>query len=125
MLLFVYGTLRSGQSNHRELSRARFVRASATVANYELVDLGAYPALLEGGKTAVHGELYEVTDALLAELDIFEDVPTLYERKSVALRDGRAMAYVMPPERARRAPRIATGDWRSHPAARTQPESGV
>jgi gamma-glutamylcyclotransferase (GGCT)/AIG2-like uncharacterized protein YtfP len=113
MLIFVYGTLRRGEPNHGELRHARFVSHAATLPKYELVDMGAYPALVEGGKTAVQGELYEVEDALLAHLDIFEDVPTLYERKPIAIRNGQAMAYVMRHEQTRRAARIATGDWRA------------
>jgi gamma-glutamylcyclotransferase (GGCT)/AIG2-like uncharacterized protein YtfP len=119
MLLFVYGTLRRGGSHHAELRDARFAGRARTQSRYDLVDLGGYPALLEGGTSAVSGELYEVDDALLVELDRFEEVPALYERKQVAL-DMRSLrrkkrtdveAYLMRRERAEHAPRIASGTW--------------
>lgn len=125
MLLFVYGTLRRGEPNQRQMGHARFVRAASTGPRYELVDLGGYPALLEDGDTPISGELYEVDDALLASLDRFEDVPELYERKPVVLEDGEVLcvevlAYVMPRERARGAPRIANGDWQAYRAGDTR-----
>jgi gamma-glutamylaminecyclotransferase len=111
MLLFAYGTLRRGQSNHSRLADARFVAEARTEPSFELVDLGGYPALLEGGDTAVSGELYELDAALLARLDEFEEVPQLYERKQISLGDTCAHVYVMPRDRAACAPRIQVGDW--------------
>lgn len=114
MLLFVYGTLRSGAENHAELRGARFSGRARTAPAYELIDCGEYPALVEGGADAIEGELYEVDDALLCRLDVFEDVPALYERKlvSMALDSPRSVeAYVMRRESALCAPRIASGDW--------------
>src|ERR1700759_1705080 len=114
MLLFVYGTLRQGAANHAELCGARFAGSAQTAPAYELVDLGAYPAVVEGGDTSIAGELYEVNADLMQRLDTFEDVPILYERKLVrmALDPARPVeAYVMRRERARNAARIASGDW--------------
>jgi gamma-glutamylcyclotransferase (GGCT)/AIG2-like uncharacterized protein YtfP len=120
MQLFVYGTLRRDAANHHELRDARFVGLARTAPRYELVDMGGYPALLEGGDRVVHGELYEIDDALLASLDAFEEVPDLYERKDVALdldsknpstRSATVQAYVMTRQRADRAPVVPNGDW--------------
>jgi gamma-glutamylcyclotransferase (GGCT)/AIG2-like uncharacterized protein YtfP len=111
MLLFVYGTLRRGEPNHRELGRARFVAQARTAPVYELVDLGSYPALLEGGETAVHGELYEVDESWVGHVDAFEEAPALYDRKPVRLEGDAAHAYVMRRDVAGPAPRIESGDW--------------
>jgi gamma-glutamylcyclotransferase (GGCT)/AIG2-like uncharacterized protein YtfP len=111
MMLFVYGTLRRGQANHSQLADARFVAEARTEPRFELVDLGGFPALLEGGDTAVSGELYELDGELLARLDEFEDVPQLYERKQISFDDACAHVYVMPRDRATFAPRIDLGDW--------------
>lgn len=113
MLIFVYGTLRRGEPNHRQLvdKRARYVGSARTAPRYELVDLGPYPALLEGGETSVRGELYEVDDHALEHLDDFEDVPSLYDRKVVEIPGAPASAYVMRRDMAERAPRIESGDW--------------
>jgi gamma-glutamylcyclotransferase (GGCT)/AIG2-like uncharacterized protein YtfP len=114
VLIFVYGTLLRGEANHPQLmSDAAFVRDACTEARYELVDLGGYPALLEDGHTAVSGEVYEVDDVLLEQLDVFEEVPFLYQRKPIRLADGYVDAYVMPREQAVGAPRITDGDWRN------------
>lgn len=111
--VFVYGTLLRHEPNHRLLLGARFVRAARTLPRFELVDLGDYPALVEGGGTAVHGEVYEVDDGCLAGLDALEEVPLLYERREIELSSGdRAQAYLMPRAAARGRPRIASGSWR-------------
>lgn len=113
MLIFVYGTLLRGESNHCELGAARFVADACTEPRYELVSLGHYPALLEHGTDAVRGEIFDVPDEWLGHLDLFEDVPTLYERKRVALTHGEAIGYVMRRDVAGAAPRIESGDWRA------------
>jgi gamma-glutamylaminecyclotransferase len=123
MLLFVYGTLRREAANHHELRDATFIGRARTQPKYELVDMGGFPALLEGGADAVVGEVYEIHGALLTALDAFEEVPELYERKDIAidrassttpevrLLPPRIEAYVMSRERANSAPRLPNGDW--------------
>lgn len=112
-LVFVYGTLLSGESNHRLLSRSAPAGAARTAARYELADLGGYPAMIAGGATAVCGELWEVDDDTLSRLDELEGHPGFYERQMVQLDDGRsALAYLPQPEQTRGCPRIASGDWR-------------
>lgn len=120
MLIFVYGTLRRGEPNHRELGEARFVGRARTAPVYELVDLGSFPALLEGGSTAVQGELYEVDESWVGRLDAFEEAPELYDRKPVWLEGEAALAYVMRRDVAGPAPRIPSGDWRRRSKRRNQ-----
>lgn len=122
MWLFVYGSLLRGEDNHAELSGARFVAEARTAARYTLVDLGPYPALVEGGSAAIEGELYEVGAELLAALDAFEGHPDEYLRSPVALDGGAAAeAYLLPPARAAGFPAVASGRWRAHRAARQAP----
>jgi gamma-glutamylcyclotransferase (GGCT)/AIG2-like uncharacterized protein YtfP len=93
-LLFVYGSLKRGLPNHRVLGDAEFVGECRTVARYELVTLGAYPALVARGARAIIGELYGVDSAVLARLDVFEGEE--YQRGPVELVDGRvAQAYFL------------------------------
>lgn len=111
--LFVYGSLLRGEPNHRVLEGARFVGAARTKPNFSLHDLGAYPAMVDGGTHAIVGELYEVDDLALARLDRLEGHPSYYRREAVALDDGRIVeTYVLPGDRANGAPRIEHGDWR-------------
>lgn len=112
MLLFVYGTLQRGESNHGQLAGAKFVQRASTDPEFELVDLGGFPALLEDGNTAVRGELYEVAPERLAALDAFEEVPVLYMRKSIRVGGQLAEAYVMRRDQAGGARRIDDGNWR-------------
>jgi gamma-glutamylcyclotransferase (GGCT)/AIG2-like uncharacterized protein YtfP len=94
--VFVYGTLRRGESNHAVIARARFLGTARTRPEWRRVSIGPYPALAPGGDV-IEGELYEVDAALLAALDRVEDVPRLYRRVTLTLEDGtHAEAYVQP-----------------------------
>lgn len=110
--LFVYGSLMRGQAEHRLLGAARALGGCRTAEGFALLDLGEYPALVEG-EGSVAGELYEIDDATLARLDEYEDHPTLFERVVIALDDGstavtyRGVACVRPD-----APRVPDGRWR-------------
>jgi gamma-glutamylaminecyclotransferase len=115
MKLFFYGTLLSGERHHEQLRGAPLVAAPRTEPRYTLVDLGRYPALLEGGTTSVAGEVYEVDEELLRALDRFEGVPTLYRRAALHLIGGDvAEGYLLAAPRPARADVIASGDWREH-----------
>jgi gamma-glutamylcyclotransferase (GGCT)/AIG2-like uncharacterized protein YtfP len=112
--IFVYGTLLSGEPNHRVLRGADRLRDARTAPQYSLHDLGAFPGLVCGGVTTVVGELYSVDATTLAELDRFEGTPRLYRRVAVQIADGAtAHAYVMRAEQVASRPRIASGDWRA------------
>lgn len=59
MYVFVYGTLKKGQSNHR-LIREFNCLGEATMKG-TLYDLGPFPALtLEPANDTIHGEVYDV-----------------------------------------------------------------
>jgi gamma-glutamylcyclotransferase (GGCT)/AIG2-like uncharacterized protein YtfP len=125
-LVFVYGTLMRAGANHAVLLRlgGTFAFEASTVEPRGLVDLGPYPALLpsldsSADAVRVHGEVWEIDDRALRELDAFEGCPDLYvrERVRVAPSDGseaiEAFTYVL----ARRPPRsariIPTGRYRA------------
>jgi gamma-glutamylcyclotransferase (GGCT)/AIG2-like uncharacterized protein YtfP len=84
-ILFVYGTLKRDQRNHGLMREARFLGEAVTDPRYTLLDLGPFPGMIEGGSTAVYGELYEVGPHLLARLDRHEGVPRFYVRKPILL----------------------------------------
>ena len=123
-LLFVYGTLLSGESEHARLCGAVRIGEARTEPTFQLVDLGPYPALVPDGKTAVAGEVYRVDAPKLRELDVFEEVPILFKRARVRLEDGSlADAYVMEPDQARGRRRIAQGDWRKRMTPAVRPHN--
>jgi gamma-glutamylcyclotransferase (GGCT)/AIG2-like uncharacterized protein YtfP len=118
-VLFVYGTLLSGESSHELLRSARPLGASKTAPAFDLVDLGPYPALVPGGSTSVVGELYEVSVEALSAIDVYEEHPVFFKRTTIPLEDGsQAHAYVLEPDQVRGRRRIRSGDWR----ARFRPE---
>ena len=122
-LLFVYGTLMQGEVNHALLEGQTFIGRARTVAAFELVDCGDYPALVSGGRTAVHGEIWAVDDGALDEIDELEQHPDLYRRTAIEVlpQGGVAMrmmeAYVLPAHHTQGLRRIATGDWRNSTAS--------
>jgi gamma-glutamylcyclotransferase (GGCT)/AIG2-like uncharacterized protein YtfP len=114
MKLFVYGSLLPGEAHGARLGASRPLGEASTEARYTLVDLGEYPALLEGGSTSVRGELYDVGAEVLAALDEFEGHPDEYRRVPVRLVSGESVdAYVLPRAQAPDGRVIASGDWRA------------
>ncbi len=88
-LLFVYGTLKRGCSNHPFLAGHTFVGPARTAPGYRLYDLGEYPGMVRDSadQVGVTGEVWSVASAGVAELDLFEGVDQgLYRRERVNLR---------------------------------------
>jgi gamma-glutamylaminecyclotransferase len=91
-ILFVYGSLKRGHRNHRLIADQEFLGDAVTEARYRLVDLGAYPGMIEDAAgVRVVGELWAVGDCALGELDEFECADAPYSRAAVAI-EGRAGA---------------------------------
>ncbi|SEO56454.1 gamma-glutamylcyclotransferase family protein [Aquisalimonas asiatica] len=108
--VFVYGTLRRGGSNHRLLRDARLLGAHRTDPVFAMLDVGPYPGVVNGGETAIQGEVYAVTPAQFRELDALEDYPRTYTRQRIATPWGEAWIYLYRP-RGQRLPQVPTGDW--------------
>ena len=120
--LFVYGTLMKGEHHHEVLKEASFVGLAETEPHFDLVQVDYYPALLSQGTTRIIGELYEVDDATLAQLDELEEVPHMFVREQFKLADGsEAFVYVMPRERATDAEPIPSGYFRMRTAPPKKP----
>lgn len=116
-VVFVYGSLLRGESNHFRLACSRFLGEASTVPLFDLFDMGGFPAIVEGGTLSVRGEVYAVNRDTLCLLDELEEHPVYYRRTQVALEDGSdAMAYVLPRQKARRCRSIVSGNWRERAA---------
>jgi gamma-glutamylcyclotransferase (GGCT)/AIG2-like uncharacterized protein YtfP len=114
-LVFVYGTLRRGspRAMSARFPKARFV-TEATVSG-SLFDLGAYPGfLLDDSNSVVVGEVYEVDDETLKELDDFESA-SHYWRKQVKISLGtqskKCWIYAPNPDALSGHELITSGDW--------------
>lgn len=73
-ILFFYGSLRRGGTNHRLIADQTFLGEAVTAPKYRLLDLGKYTGLIrdDANGVAIPGELWEVTECCLGELDDFE-----------------------------------------------------
>ena len=70
-LVFVYGTLRRGGSNHFRMAGAEFVSPGTITGRMYRIDW--YPGLvLDDAGDEIHGEVYSVGPDLLSALDVFE-----------------------------------------------------
>ena len=134
--VFVYGSLLRGLHNHHLLHTAKLTRAPANTvaAEFVLVDSGSgYPFALAADRarasdartpSVLLGEVYEVNDATLAQLDNLECHPDWYRRQLTDIEgDEPAWIYLMEDEAQcaairgdpTRFPAVAVpGDWRSH-----------
>lgn len=87
--VFVYGTLKRGESNHGLLLGSKYLGVVFTKpSEWTMLNLGSFPALVDSqGAFAppVQGELFLVSDAVLGSLDALEGYPDFYGRKSVAV----------------------------------------
>jgi gamma-glutamylcyclotransferase (GGCT)/AIG2-like uncharacterized protein YtfP len=127
--VFVYGTLRAGESNDIHRAAERHGIADPTLIgsghiNGRLYDFAAYPGLvLDPAAGPVHGDVYRVDDTLVPVLDEIEEVVPgvngLFraERLRVMIdMDGRAQAidcliYPVNEAAVEGLPRINGGDW--------------
>jgi len=109
--VFVYGALRRGEYFHYLLQDAVWLGNHRTPARYTLLDLGPYPGVIKGGRSAIMGELYAISKATLKRLDWLENHPREYRRERIATPFGCAWMYIYQ-RPAPRAPVVASGDWR-------------
>jgi gamma-glutamylcyclotransferase (GGCT)/AIG2-like uncharacterized protein YtfP len=122
-LVFVYGTLRRGGAGAMSIRfpSSKFI-ADAKVSG-SLYDLGAYPGLLVNeSNSLVTGEVYEVDDGILNELDDFE-ASSNYWRKQVeiSLDTHRKVCWTYEPKPEFYALRtlITSGDWIKYAKTKT------
>ena len=90
LLIFVYGTLKRGMSNHHVLEAlaATYISSDITIEKYPMFDLGhGYPYLQDtkGIGNRIEGEIYELDSSNLRTIDEFECSPTLYHRGKVTV----------------------------------------
>jgi gamma-glutamylcyclotransferase (GGCT)/AIG2-like uncharacterized protein YtfP len=96
--LFVYGSLKRGGQHHAELGGAPFLGEARTLEGYALEPLDEYLAMVRvPGAGEVPGELFEVEEELLVELDSFEGPGYARTALTVVRQNGEnvtALAYL-------------------------------
>ncbi len=85
-VLFVYGSLKQGMSEHHYLQDQHFIGPAHSTQKFTLLQLqfdgAAYPMAIESDDGAqIDGELYEVDPDTLQTIDKYEDYPDLYDRR--------------------------------------------
>jgi gamma-glutamylcyclotransferase (GGCT)/AIG2-like uncharacterized protein YtfP len=96
-LVFAYGTLKRGGSNHAFMAGQIFTGVAKTVKGFRLIHLGDYPGLVPypDDTDGVSGEVWSIDAACLARLDVLEGVNEgLYRRGRIALQPPFADAEV-------------------------------
>jgi gamma-glutamylaminecyclotransferase len=87
-LVFVYGTLKRGGSNHGYLDSQEFLGVARTPPGFRLFDLGEYPGMVPfpEDRDGVSGEIWAVDADCLARLDVLEGIAEgHYRREPVRL----------------------------------------
>ena len=87
-LIFVYGTLKRGCSNHHFLAGQEFVGEARTVRGFRLYELSGFPGMVPraGDQDGVVGEVWSVDAAALVRLDALEGLAEgMYRRERVPL----------------------------------------
>jgi gamma-glutamylaminecyclotransferase len=84
IMVFVYGTLMRNCYNHGYVKDQKYL-GEAVLPGYALYDVGSYLGIVPDEKERVLGELYEINQQCLEQLDILEDNGWLYSRRPVQL----------------------------------------
>jgi gamma-glutamylcyclotransferase (GGCT)/AIG2-like uncharacterized protein YtfP len=82
-LIFVYGTLKRGGSNHHYMAGQKFLSEALTPPGFRLYDLGGHPGMVpkSDDRDGVTGEVWSVDAACLTQLDPLEGLAEgLYRR---------------------------------------------
>jgi gamma-glutamylcyclotransferase (GGCT)/AIG2-like uncharacterized protein YtfP len=123
-LVFVYGTLRRGSARAMSIRfpNSQFIDDAQVTGS--LYDLGAYPGLLlNESSSLVIGEVYEVDDEILNQLDDIE-ASSHYWRKQVKIslgtRSRKCWIYAPNPEAFSRHTLITSGDWIEYAKTKTE-----
>ena len=99
MLIFVYGTLKKEFRNDAYLKYAQYVSVSKTKESYfEMKEytysldgkMRYFPSVCTSGSAQIAGELYDVDDQILCELDNLEEEGTLFFRQMMEFECGRS-----------------------------------
>ena len=97
--VFVYGTLKSGGAirglNQFGEGAAIVGKAKTIYPDYEMSDLGAFPGVFLNGKFHIEGEVWEVDDQVMEQLDAIEGYPDFYNRQVTHTTQGKAWMYYL------------------------------
>ena len=109
----VYGSLLKGLGNHRVLGDSEFI--GECTFQGRMFSLGAYPCVSIHGNTTIKGEMYDVSDSTLRDLDRLEGHPRFYCREVVETSRGPAWVYLINNADQQGYTKVVqSGDWRDY-----------
>jgi len=90
MNFFIYGTLKKGMRNNSVMKRlnGKYICDAETTEKYPMFDLGnGFPYIqdLAGTGEIIQGEVWELKEKAIKDLDYFEGVPTLYKKGKISV----------------------------------------
>ena len=116
-LLLAYGSLRKNYFNSWRLKYSEYLGDIKTPADYSMLDIGGYPAVLPNGETAIHCEVYKVKRSDFISIGRME-MGAGYIIKAIDTKYGKACLYVFDyPEETVGCREVADGNWKE-PAPR-------
>lgn len=102
MKVFVYGSLMKDYENHcvMEEAKGKFIsKAITSNKQFKLLSINDYYPTIDKGNYKIQGEIYEVDENGLNELDSLERYPQLYDRKEFLFDTDngqiKALIYIM------------------------------
>ena len=92
-LVFVYGTLKKGFSNHRLLEKDKFMGEAETIDQYAMYVQGIPYVNYDETVSEITGELYQVSNLSLLMIDLLEGHPSWYYRKKIHIETDKGKLY--------------------------------
>lgn len=112
MLLFTYGSLKTGQWLHEHyLMGAKYAGEYTTEPKYTMLNLGNYPGVVHNGTTSIMGEVWEIDAEALMNIDVAEGYPEFYDRELIDTEYGQAWMYFLSERYQDHYPEIKSGIW--------------
>jgi gamma-glutamylaminecyclotransferase len=116
MKIMVYGTLKKGRGNHSLLEDCPFLGKANTLPAFTMFSLGGFPGVVAKGNTSIRGEIYDVLDEVLHDLDRLEGHPRWYERKPITaqMENGEVVVahmYILPNGYEKNFTVVESGIW--------------
>ena len=84
-VLFAYGSLKHSFHNHYLLERSKYLGNGYTKSKYALYERGIPFVIKDEQVSVIYGELYEISDKTLKQLDKLECHPDWYCREQVEI----------------------------------------
>jgi gamma-glutamylcyclotransferase (GGCT)/AIG2-like uncharacterized protein YtfP len=99
--VFVYGSLKSGGAVRglNQFEGATIVgKAKTLYPDYNMIDLGSFPGVTKNGEKHIQGEVWQVDEEVMEELDAIEGYPNFYNREVTQTSQGKAWMYYLEKE---------------------------